>query len=99
MLSLMLGIMSELPIISWLLAKLGFLTDTFMKKYRKQAIIIILIIAAIITPTADVFTLLLVFFPIYLLYEVSIFIVKISLKKKRNAIKAEEKEWKNPYKT
>jgi sec-independent protein translocase protein TatC len=99
MLSLMLGIMSELPIISWLFAKLGFLTDTFMKRYRKQAIVIILIIAAIITPTADAFTLLLVFFPIYLLYEVSIFIVKSSLKKKRNAIKAEEKEWKNPYKT
>jgi len=74
MLSLMLGIMSELPILSWLFAKLGFLSAKFMKRYRKHAIIIILIIAAIITPTADAFTLLLVFFPIYLLYEVSIFL-------------------------
>ena len=76
MLSLMLGIMSELPILSWLFAKLGFLSDTFMKKYRKHAIIIILIIAAIITPTADAFTLLMVFFPIYMLYELSILVVK-----------------------
>jgi len=76
MLSLMLGIMSELPVLSWLLAKLGFLSDKLMKKYRKHAIILILIIAAVITPTADAFTLLLVFFPIYLLYELSIFIVK-----------------------
>jgi sec-independent protein translocase protein TatC len=82
MLSLMLGIMSELPIISWLFAKLGFLTDTFMKKYRKHAIIIILIIAAIITPTADAFTLLLVFLPVYLLYEISILIVKKARKSK-----------------
>jgi sec-independent protein translocase protein TatC len=99
MLSLMLGLMSELPVISWLFAKLGFLTDTFMKKYRKHAIVIILIISAIITPTADAFTLLLVFFPIYLLYEISIFIVKKSLKKKRNAIITEEKDWKSPYVT
>jgi sec-independent protein translocase protein TatC len=97
MLSLMLGIMSELPIISWLFAKFGLLTDTLMKKYRKHAMIIILIIAAIITPTADAFTLLLVFFPIYLLYEISIFIVKNSLKKKRKAIIAEEKGWRDPY--
>ena len=81
MLSLMLGIMSELPVISWLFAKLGFLTDTFMRKHRKHAVVIILVVAAVITPTADVFTLLLVFFPIYLLYETSILIVKKSAKK------------------
>ncbi len=76
MLSLMLGIMSELPILSWLFAKLGFLTSEFMSKYRRHGIVIILIIAAIITPTADAFTLLLVSMPIYLLYELSIVIVK-----------------------
>ena len=85
MLSLMLGIMAELPVISWLFAQLGFLTDTFMRKYRKHAIVIILVIAAIITPTADVFTLLLVFFPIYLLYEISILIVKRVCKKKKTS--------------
>lgn len=76
MLSLMLGIMSELPIVAWLGAKLGFLSDKLMKKYRKHAIVLILIVAAVITPTTDVFTLLLVFFPIYMLYEFSIFVVR-----------------------
>jgi sec-independent protein translocase protein TatC len=83
MLSLMLGIMSELPIISWLFAKLGLLTDVFMRKYRKHAIVVILILSAVITPTADVFTLLLVFIPIYALYELSILIVKRTKKKLR----------------
>ena len=76
MLSLMLGIISELPIIAWFLAKLGFLSDKFMKKHRKHALVVILTIAAIITPTTDAFTMLLVFFPVYLLYELSIFVVR-----------------------
>ena len=82
MLSLMLGIMSELPVLSWLFAKLGFLSATFMKKYRKHAIVLILIVAAIITPTTDAFTLMLVFVPIYILYELSICVVKITERKK-----------------
>ena len=76
MLSLMMGIMFELPIISWLLAKLGILTDKYMKTYRKHAVIAILVIAAVITPSGDIFTLLIVSFPIYLLYELSISIVR-----------------------
>lgn len=97
MLSLMIGIMSELPVISWLFAKLGFITDKFMRKYRKHAIVIILVIAAIITPTADAFTLLLVFFPIYILYELSIFIVKKSLKNKTASEATEKELWEDPY--
>lgn len=76
MLSLMLGIMFEIPILCWLFAKLGWLTAPFMRQYRKHAIVIILILAAIITPTTDVFTLTIVFIPIFLLYELSILIVK-----------------------
>jgi len=76
MLNLMMGIVFELPIVSWLLAKLGFLTDRFMISYRRHAIIVILIIAAIITPTSDIFTLTVVSLPIYLLYEASIIIVR-----------------------
>ena len=78
MLSLMMGIVFELPVLSWLFAKLGMLKSSFMSNYRRHAIIIILIIAAIITPTSDVFTLLMVGFPIYILYEISIRIVKAS---------------------
>ncbi len=75
MLSLMLGILFELPVVCWLLGKLGFLTKAFMRRYRRHAIVVILIIAAIITPTSDVFTLTLVSLPIWLLYELSIFFV------------------------
>ena len=76
MLSMMMGIVFEIPILSWLFAKLGFLTSIFMKRYRRHAVIIILVVAAIITPTSDVFTLSLVALPMYLLYEISIGVVK-----------------------
>lgn len=79
LMSLTMGLVFEIPILSWLFAKLGFLTDRFMRRYRKHAIIIILAIAAVITPTSDVFTLSLVAFPMWLLYEVSILIVKNTL--------------------
>lgn len=82
LMSLTMGVVFEIPILSWLFAKLGFLTDRFMRHYRKHAIIIILAIAAIITPTSDVFTLSLVAFPMWLLYEMSILIVKNTAIKK-----------------
>ncbi len=75
-LNLMMGILFELPIVCWLFAKLGFLKASFMSQYRRHAIVLILIIAAIITPTTDVFTLTMVSLPIYLLYEASIVIVR-----------------------
>lgn len=75
-LSLAMGIVFEIPVLSWLFAKLGFISSSFMRRYRRHAIVIILIIAAIITPTSDVFTLSLVATPMWLLYETSILIVK-----------------------
>ena len=76
MMSLAMGIVFEIPILSWLFAKLGFISADFMRRYRRHAVVIILVVAAIITPTSDVFTLLLVSLPMWLLYEVSILIVK-----------------------
>ena len=76
MMCLAMGIVFEIPILSWLFAKLGFLSAEFMRKYRKHAIVIILAMSAIITPTSDVFTLSLVALPMWILYEVSILIVK-----------------------
>lgn len=73
--SLIMGIVFELPVLSWLLAKTGILKAGPMKKYRRHAVVAILIIAAIITPTGDAFTLTIVSLPIYLLYEVSIMVV------------------------
>lgn len=78
LMSLAMGIVFEIPVLSWLFAKLGFISAAFMRRYRKHAIVIILVIAAVITPTSDVFTLSLVALPMWLLYEVSIFIVKKS---------------------
>ncbi len=72
---LAMGIVFEIPILSWLFAKLGFITSDFMRHYRRHAIVIILIIAAVITPTSDIFTLSLVALPMWLLYEISIWIV------------------------
>lgn len=78
--SLAMGIVFEIPVLSWLFAKLGFLTAGFMRRYRKHAIVAILVVAAVITPTSDVFTLLIVSLPMWLLYEVSIWIVHRSRK-------------------
>ncbi len=74
-LSLMMGILFELPMVCWLLGKTGILTKGFMRHYRRHAIVAILVIAAVITPTSDIFTLTLVSLPIWLLYEASIFFV------------------------
>ena len=81
-LSLLMGICFELPIVSLILSKLGVMTSKFLSTYRRHAIVAILIIAAVITPTTDVFTLMLVSGPIYLLYELSIIIVKIAERKR-----------------
>jgi sec-independent protein translocase protein TatC len=75
-LTLLMGIMFELPILSWFLAKLGMINANFMKQYRRHAFVAILVVGAVITPTTDIFTLLLVAAPIYLLYELSINIVR-----------------------
>ena len=76
MLSLLMGILFEIPIVNYLLAKAGLLQADTLKKYRRHAIVGIAIVAAVITPTGDAVTLTLVTVPIYLLYEVSIQIVK-----------------------
>lgn len=84
MLNLMMGKVFEMPILSWLFAKLGFLSSSFMKRYRKHSAVIILVVAAIITPTADIFTLLLVALPMLLLYQISIWVVSMTNKGKRS---------------
>jgi sec-independent protein translocase protein TatC len=73
---LVMGVIFELPVVCAILGKLGFLTSRLMTRYRRHAIVAILIVAAIITPTGDAVTLTLVTLPIYFLYEASILIVK-----------------------
>lgn len=76
MMSLVMGIVFELPVVSWLLGKMGLINARMMSQWRRHAIVAILIVAAIITPTTDAFTLFVVALPIWLLYEVSILIVR-----------------------
>lgn len=68
------GVVFLLPIVIFILSKLGLMTPAFMRASRRYAVVIILIIAAIITPTADVITLLTVSAPMFLLYELSIMV-------------------------
>lgn len=74
-LTLLLGIVFQLPVITFILAQMGILNARQMSKYRKHAFISILLIAAIITPP-DIMTLILVALPLYAIYEISIFIIR-----------------------
>jgi sec-independent protein translocase protein TatC len=76
--SLVMGVIFELPVVCAILGKMGFINGSLMARYRRHAIVAILIVAAIITPTTDVFTLCIVSLPIWLLYEASILIVKVN---------------------
>ena len=76
--SLVMGVVFELPVVCGLMGRMGLISSSMMSQYRRHAIVAILIVAAVITPTTDVFTLLVVALPIYLLYEVSIQIVRMT---------------------
>lgn len=80
------GVTFELPIIIFILSKLGIMTPAFMRSSRRYATVIILIIAAVVTPTPDILTMLTVSFPLFLLYELSIF---VSARVERNRKKKE----------
>lgn len=74
--SLVMGIVFELPVVCGLMGKMGLINGHLMAQYRRHALVAILIVSAIITPTTDAFTLFVVAVPIYLLYELSIVIVR-----------------------
>ncbi|MCE9538657.1 MAG: twin-arginine translocase subunit TatC [Bacteroidetes bacterium] len=75
------GIVFELPVLVYFLTKFGLITPQFMRKYRKHAVVVILVAAAIITPSPDVTSQMLVAFPLYFLYEASIFVSSYVIKK------------------
>ena len=83
------GITFELPIVVFFLARIGIVTPEFMRKYRKHAIVVVLILAAVITPP-DVFSLILVSIPLILLYELSIFIAARVIRKRTEKDKEAE---------
>lgn len=73
--SFVIGLIFELPVVCTILGRMGFVNGSLMRRYRRHAVVAILVLAAIITPTTDVFTLMIVSLPIWLLYEVSILLV------------------------
>ena len=75
------GVVFELPMMSFFLSKIGILKPQFMRKFRKHSIVVILIIAAVLTPGTDPVAQVLLAIPLVLLYEISIFVSKLSQKK------------------
>lgn len=84
MLILVFGLIFELPVLSFFLTKIGLLTPAFLRHYRRHGIVIMVILAALITPP-DVFTQLLLAGPLILLYEISIIVAKTVVKKTQQA--------------
>lgn len=74
-LTLVMGAVFQLPVICFILGKLGLINSTLLARYRRHAFVLLMVIAAIITPP-DIMTLVLVSLPLYMLYEVSIWVVR-----------------------
>jgi sec-independent protein translocase protein TatC len=84
------GLAFELPVISYVLTRIGLITPKFLKEYRKYAYVALLVIAAVITPSPDWMSQMIVVMPLILLYELSII---VSGRVQKDKIKAEEEEW------
>jgi sec-independent protein translocase protein TatC len=84
------GIAFELPVLAFILTKIGLITPTYLRSIRKYAVVVILLAAAVITPSPDWMSQLIVFLPLFALYELSI-LVAARVSKQR--IKEEEEEW------
>jgi sec-independent protein translocase protein TatC len=78
-----------MPLLVMILAKIGIVTGSFLRKYRRHAFIIIIIAAAIITPSTDPFSLAIVTIPLYILFEASIILASRINKRKEKELK----EW------
>lgn len=72
----LMGILYEFPSVVAVLSHLGLVTRSFLRKFRRHAVVVILILAAVLTPTGDPFTMLVVAGPLYVLYEFSIIICR-----------------------
>lgn len=91
------GIIFEMPLLAWGLSGIGILHKGFFKKYRRHAFVILLILAAVITPTGDPFTLMIVFLPLYGLFEFSSLFVKAAPKEDEDSNNDDNDEDDTPY--
>ena len=76
MMVFIMGIVFELPLLTWVLSRIGIVSKEFLKKYRRHAIVVLMVLAAVITPTGDPFSLMIVFVPLFLLYELGIVVAR-----------------------
>ena len=76
MLVMVMGIVFEMPLLAWVLSCLGLITKSFLRQYKSYAVVGLLVLSAVITPSGDPFSMMLVAVPLYLLYEMSILVVK-----------------------
>ena len=87
------GLTFQMPIAAYVLSKIGILTPEFMRAYRRHALVVILVVAAIITPSPDVYSQILVAIPLVLLYEVSIwvsgYVLRMRLKEEQALMKSD----------
>jgi sec-independent protein translocase protein TatC len=90
MMTLIMGLIFEFPILVVFLTKIGILTPSLLKKYRKHTIVVILIIAGLITPSPDIFSQLIVAVPLYCLYEISLSVSSRMYTKREKKEKMEE---------
>lgn len=81
MVLLMAGIFFEMPVVSFILSRAGLLSPKFLRKYRRHAAVAFLVIAAIVTPSADPFNQMIFAVPLYGLYEISILISAVAVRK------------------
>lgn len=75
MLTFMMGVVFELPLVAMLLSRMRLIHRSFFSRYRRHAIVALLVVAAVITPSSDPFTLMAVFIPVYALWELSALLV------------------------
>jgi sec-independent protein translocase protein TatC len=83
------GLLFQFPVVIYFLSKIGLVTPQLLRHYRKHSVVGILILGAVITPSADPFTLTVISLPLYLLFEISIFISALVVRNKRKQEEAE----------
>ncbi len=76
------GLLFQFPVVVYFLTKIGMVTPTLMRTYRRHAVVVIIVLGAVVTPSADPFSLTIISLPLYILYEISIFTSVVVLRKK-----------------
>jgi sec-independent protein translocase protein TatC len=83
------GLLFQFPVVVYFMTKVGMLTPQFMRKFRKHAIVVILVLGAVVTPSPDPFSMMLIATPLYLLFEISILISALVVRKQQKAEREE----------